>query len=181
MSSIKKTVAQEGEDIRLASLMIDLGARLQVLQAETGLSYERLSRFYREQRGCSPPKGMLPFSVDWYMGWLPNIHSSIFYNIYRYLDTKTPAKKANALVTAYRLYLEHATLGRGKKEGAEPVLGFTRAWILLRYFESDMVQLSECSNCTGLFITHAHARHRDFLCSICNPPRRARHILGLDK
>src|SRR3546814_5347775 len=88
--------------------MIHLGARLQVLQAETSLSYDRLARLYREIRGCSPPKGMLPFSVDWFMTWLPNIHSSVFYNIYQFMNTHTPAKKSHALIESYRLYLEQS-------------------------------------------------------------------------
>ena len=63
----KKSVAKEAEEILLATDMIRLGARLQVMQAETSLSYDRLARLYREVRGCSPPKGMLPFSIDWFM------------------------------------------------------------------------------------------------------------------
>src|SRR3546814_12745152 len=57
-----KSVAREAEEILLATEMIRLGARLQVLQAETSLSYDRLARLYREVKECSPPKGMLPFS-----------------------------------------------------------------------------------------------------------------------
>src|SRR5262245_16670109 len=72
-----KSVSQEADEILLASAMISLGARLQVLESETSLSHDRLARLYREIRGCSPPKGMLPFSVDWFMTWLPNIHSSL--------------------------------------------------------------------------------------------------------
>src|SRR5690606_2743442 len=78
----RKSVTREAKDIVLASNMVRLGARLQVLQAETSLSYDRLTRLYKEIRGCSPPKGMLPFSVDWFMTWLPNIHASLFYSIY---------------------------------------------------------------------------------------------------
>src|SRR5690606_34681789 len=138
-----KSVMREAEEIRLATEMIKLGARLQVLQAETTLSYDRLARLYREVKGCSPPKGMLPYSVDWFMTWLPNIHSSMFYSIYRYLDCYTPAKKSYALIEAYRLYLEQADAGRQNgSETDEPVLSFTRAWMLLRFYESGMVQLS---------------------------------------
>ena len=43
-----KSVAKEAQEIGLASDMIELGARLQVLQAETSLSYDRLARLYRE-------------------------------------------------------------------------------------------------------------------------------------
>src|SRR5699024_11493662 len=81
-----RSVSQEAKDIHLATRMIQLGARLQVLQAETSLSYERLARLYREVRQESPPKGMLPFSVDWFTTWLPNIHATIFYSIYQYMS-----------------------------------------------------------------------------------------------
>src|SRR6185312_8453488 len=106
-----KSVAREADDILLATDMIRLGARLQVLQAETSLSYDRLARLYREIKGASPPKGMLPFSVDWFMTWPPNIHPSLFFNTYRYMDAFTPAKKSQALVEAYRLYLEQSSVG----------------------------------------------------------------------
>ncbi|RTZ47524.1 flagellar transcriptional regulator FlhC [Candidimonas sp. SYP-B2681] len=168
-----KSVAKEAEEIFLASEMITLGARLQVLQAETSLSYDRLARLYREVKGCSPPKGMLPFSVDWFMTWLPNIHSSLFYSVYHYMDTHTPAKKSRALVEAYRLYLEQSSAGRADEPLGEPVLSFTRAWMLIRFFDSNMVQLSHCERCKGGFVAHAHDPHKGFICAICRPPPRA--------
>jgi len=168
-----KSVAREAEEILLATEMIQLGARLQVLQAETSLSYDRLARLYREVKGCSPPKGMLPFSVDWFMTWLPNIHSSVFYSVYQYMDAHTPAKKARALVEAYKLYLEQASTGRAADAGEEPVLSFTRAWMLVRFFDSNMVQLTHCVRCKGGFVAHAHDPKNDFVCAICRPPPRA--------
>lgn len=169
-----KSVSREADDILLATDMIRLGARLQVLQAETSLSYDRLARLYREVKGSSPPKGMLPFSVDWFMTWLPNIHSSLFYNIYRYLDTFTPARKSQALVEAYRLYLEQSAAGLQPGESqVEPVLSFTRAWMLVRFFESGLVQLSCCQQCHGQFVAHAHDPEAGFVCAICKPPPRA--------
>lgn len=168
-----KSVAKEAEEIFLASEMITLGARLQVLQAETSLSYDRLARLYREVKGCSPPKGMLPFSVDWFMTWLPNIHSSVFYSVYQYMDMHTPAKKPLALVEAYRLYLEQSSAGRADEPDAEPVLSFTRAWMLIRFFDSKMVQLSHCERCKGGFVAHAHDPQKGFVCAICRPPPRA--------
>ncbi|HEY9460289.1 MAG TPA: flagellar transcriptional regulator FlhC [Paralcaligenes sp.] len=168
-----KSVAQEAEEILLATDMINLGARLQVLQAETALSYDRLARLYREVKGCSPPKGMLPFSVDWFMTWLPNIHSSVFFSVYQFMDAHTPAKKAHALIEAYRVYLEQSSAGRPAGSTEEPVLSFTRAWMLIRFFDSGMVQLSRCVRCKGRFIAHAHEPQQSFVCSICRPPPRA--------
>jgi len=165
-----KSVSQEADDILLASSMISLGARLQVLEAETSLSHDRLSRLYREIRGCSPPKGMLPFSVDWFMTWLPNIHSSLFYNVYSFLNTRTDSRGIRAIIDAYRLYLEHAG---AERPADEPVLSFTRAWMLVRFFDSGMLQLSPCRQCGGHFIAHAHDPQGDFVCAICRPPPRA--------
>ena len=65
---------------------LQLGARLQVLESETDLSYERLLRLYKEVSGKSPSKGQLPFSTDWFMTWQPNIHASLFLNIHEYLN-----------------------------------------------------------------------------------------------
>lgn len=172
-SMATRSVSQEAKDIELATQMIHLGARLQVLQAETALSYDRLARLYREVRGCSPPKGMLPFSVDWFTTWLPNIHSTLFYSVYCYMDKLTPAHKVHALIEAYKLYLEQACAGRIEGMGEEPVLSFTRAWMLIRFFESGMLQLTECERCTGQFIAHAHDPEAGFVCAICKPPPRA--------
>lgn len=169
----RKSVAREAEEILLASDMIRLGARLQVLQAETTLSYDRLARLYREIRKASPPKGMLPYSVDWFMTWLPNIHATIFYSHYRYLNAHTPSKGSRALIDGYRLYTEQANAGRPDSVDEEPVLSFTRAWMLLRFFDSNMLQLSQCTRCGGGFVAHAYEPKADFVCAICQPPPRA--------
>lgn len=169
----KKSVAQEAAEILLASDMIRLGARLQVLQAETSLSYDRLARLYREIRKSSPPKGMLPYSVDWFMTWLPNIHATMFYSHFQFLDTHTSSKGAQALIDGYRLYLEQANAGRPDNTDSEPTLSFTRAWMLLRFFDSNMLQLSPCTRCGGGFVAHAYEPKADFVCAICQPPPRA--------
>lgn len=82
-----KSIVQEAKDIHLAIDLINLGARLQMLESETQLSRGRLIKLYKELRGNPPPKGMLPFSTDWFMTLEQNIHSSMFYNAYRFLLT----------------------------------------------------------------------------------------------
>ena len=154
--------------IQLAIELIELGARLQVLESETDLSSGRLIRLYKEVRGVSPPKGMLPFSTDWFMTWLPNIHSSLFYNLYSGLIA-TGCERMEAFVKAFRLYLEHLEEG---EEGA--VLGLTRAWTLVRFFESGMLEQVPCTVCGGHFVTHAHGVIRNsYVCGLCQPPSRA--------
>lgn len=76
----EKSIVQEARDIQLAMELINLGARLQMLESETQLSRGRLIRLYKELRGSPPPKGMLPFSTDWFMTWEQNIHASMFCN-----------------------------------------------------------------------------------------------------
>ena len=70
-----KSILTEAKQIERAITLINLGARLQVLESETDLSYERLLRLYKEVSGKSPSKGQLPFSTDWFMTWQPNIHA----------------------------------------------------------------------------------------------------------
>src|SRR6185436_8832324 len=55
-----KSLVQDARETQLAMEMIELGARMQMLESETGLSRERLLKLYKEIRQESPPKGMLP-------------------------------------------------------------------------------------------------------------------------
>jgi len=147
-----KSVVAEVREITLAIELIELGARLQLLEAETSLSRDRLIKLYKELKGVSPPKGMLPFSTDWFMTWQPNIHSSLFHGIYRFMAANDKSQPTiHAIVKSYRLYLEHAAL-----YGDEPVLSLTRAWTLVRYFESGMLQTNVCTRCGGRFVAHAY-------------------------
>lgn len=163
-----KSVVREAREIHLAIDLIKLGARLQFLEAETSLSRDRLIKLYKEIRGVSPPKGLLPFSTDWFMTWLANIHSSMFYNIYRFMVTHGDCARLPAVIKSYRLYLEQV-----QQQGGEPILDFTRAWTLVRFFDSDMLQLSTCTRCTGLFVAHAHEPQNHYVCVLCRPPSRA--------
>lgn len=163
------SVIAEGRQISLAIEMIKLGARLQVLQTETDISRRRLINLYKEIHGESPPRGQLPYSEDWYMTWLPNIHASYFYNAYQALLTQPKDGRVRAMIDAYRLYLDQVPLGRDDK----PVLSLTRAWTLVRYFECGMMELSSCECCHGRFVNYAHNIDHHFICGLCKPPSRA--------
>ncbi len=113
-----KSVVLEVREITLAIELIELGARLQLLEAETSLSRDRLIKLYKELKGVSPPKGMLPFSTDWFMTWQPNFHSSLFYNIYRFMAGHGGCETIQSIVKSYRLYLEHVTAAR-RRAGAQ--------------------------------------------------------------
>lgn len=165
----EKSIVQEARDIQLAMELITLGARLQMLESETQLSRGRLIRLYKELRGNPPPKGMLPFSTDWFMTWEQNIHSSVFYNAYYFLLKSSDFSGIEVVIKAYHLYLEQCPV----ELGAMPILALTRAWTLVRFVDSGMLQLSPCNCCGGSFITHAHQPRNGFVCSLCQPPSRA--------
>ncbi len=162
-----KSVVSEAEQIRLAIELIDLGARLQVLESETSLSRERLLKLYKEVKGESPSKGMLPFSADWFLSWQPNIHSSLFVDIHSYLLANSRLRGIQALIKAYRLYLEHL-----RASGLEPVLTLTRAWTLMR-FMNVLLNSVPCKRCGGHFIAHHLELHHEYVCGLCRPPSRA--------
>jgi flagellar transcriptional activator FlhC len=173
----KKSLVSEAKDIRLAIELIHLGARLQLLELETSLSRERLLKLYKELKGISPPKGMLPFSTDWFITWQPNIHSSLFLNIHRYLVKNANITGIEAVMKAYQLYLEQMPPAAGE----EAVLSLTRAWTLVRFVESKMLSTTPCSRCSGHFVTHSFDLQNGYLCGLCQMPSRAGKKKKTDK
>jgi len=163
-----KSILTEARQIERAVTLIKLGARLQVLESETDLSYERLLRLYKEVSGRSPSKGQLPFSTDWFMTWQPNIHASLFLNIHEYLNKVAAMEEIDTVIKAYQLYLEQT-----EAQGLEPLLSVTRAWRLVKFVDNGMLTLTKCTKCSGNFVTHPHEMSRHFVCGLCNPPARA--------
>lgn len=164
-----KSLVSEARQIGMAIEMIELGARLQLLETETTLSRERLLKLYKELKGVSPPKGMLPFSTDWFITWQPNIHASLFLNIHTYLTQHAQISHIDAVIKAYRLYLEQMP----PPPVGEPVLSLTRAWTLIRFVESNMLTTVACKTCRGRFITHTFDLHASYRCGLCHLPSRA--------
>jgi len=163
-----KSVLAEAEDIQRAVEMIRLGARMQMLESETKLSRERLLKLYKEVRGVSPPKGMLPFSTDWFMTWQPNVHSSLFMSLFRFMKKEAGLGDLDAILKAYRLYLDHI-----EAEDLEEVLSLTRAWTLVRFFDADLLQEATCTCCGGHYVAHAYDPTHEYVCGLCNMPSRA--------
>lgn len=183
MSAPTKSVSADLQDLQLAREMILLGARLQPIKDLTALSYDRIASLYRETLGASPPKGMLPYSLDWYLTWKANIHSSLFFWIYqcmrghaspRHQHSPEHVREARLLIDTYYLYLENvrATTTAGFYQ-EEPELTFTRAWMLLRFLASDQMTTTECQNCHGHFLIRADDHGKNYTCGVCNPPPRA--------
>ena len=163
-----RSLLEDNRQLQRAIRMIQLGARLQMLQSETELPYERLLKLYKEVAGRSPSKGQLPFSADWFMTWQPNIHASLFHNIYSYLQKTTVLDDTDAIIKAYELYC--AEVGSC---GVEPLLSITRAWRLVRFVDTGLVGAMKCSRCGGGFINHPHEIQERFVCGLCSPPARA--------
>ena len=155
-----KSILTEARQIERAVTLIKLGARLQVLESETDLSYERLLRLYKEVSGRSPSKGQLPFSTDWFMTWQPNIHE--------YLNKASAMEEIDTVIKAYQLYLEQT-----EAQGLEPLLSVTRAWRLVKFVDNGMLAMTRCTRCSGHFVTHPHEIAKHFVCGLCNPPARA--------
>jgi flagellar transcriptional activator FlhC len=168
MAKKPKSVLDESKEIQLAVELIQFGARLQLLESEISLSRDRLINLYKELRGESPPKGMLPFSVDWFLTWKPNIHSSLFLGIYRQLLEHTTASGIQGIIKAYKLYLEQIP----QDESEEPTLSLTRAWTLIRFSNSFMLTTALCETCGGEFVVQPYAQHH-FVCGLCHVPNRA--------
>jgi flagellar transcriptional activator FlhC len=163
-----KSILTEAKQIERAVTLIHLGARLQVLESETDLSYERLLRLYKEVSGKSPSKGQLPFSTDWFMTWQPNIHASLFLNIHEYLNKVAEMDEIDTVIKAYQLYQEQTTA-----QGLEALLSVTRAWRLVKFVDNGMLTMTKCSKCGGHFVTHPHEIAKHYVCGLCNPPARA--------
>jgi flagellar transcriptional activator FlhC len=165
----KKSVVSEAQEIQLAISLIQLGARLQLLENEVSLSRERLIKLYKELKGVSPPKGMLPFSTDWFLTWQPNIHSSLYINIYKFLVEYAGATGIQAVMKAYQLYLEQMPPAPGE----EPLLSLTRAWTLVRFFQGNMLALAPCGKCQGKYVVNCLDLNTDYQCGLCHMPSRA--------
>lgn len=163
-----KSVLKESRQIARAVQLIELGARLQVLESETELSYERLLRLYKEVAGKSPSKGQLPFSTDWFLTWQPNIHASLFLNIHQYLSKAREMEDIDAVIKAFRLYCEQMKLA-----GVEPLLSITRAWRLCKFTDNGMLTLTRCTQCGGHFVSEPFENSRHYVCGLCQPPARA--------
>ena len=163
-----KSVLNDSRQVDRAVALINLGARLQVLESETNLSYERLLRLYKEVAGRSPSKGQLPFSTDWFLTWQPNIHASLFLNTYEYLSKTSALEDIDAIMKAYRLYSEQIAAC-----GVELLLSITRAWRLVKFVDNSMLAITKCSKCGGHFVTEPYENARHFECGLCTPPARA--------
>ena len=169
MSSMPgKSLLAENRQIALAIKLIGLGARLQMLEAETKLPHERLLKLYKEVKGESPAKGQLPFSTDWFMAWQPNIHASLFFNFYEYLQKTSDIDSLEAMIKAYELYQREIDTA-----GVACAMSITRAWRLVKFVDCGMLGTTKCTRCRGQFVNHTYELTEHYVCGLCAPPARA--------
>ncbi len=129
------------ELITLGAPFADAGKRKQQL------SRGRLIKLYKELRGSPPPKGMLPFSTDWFMTWEQNVHASMFCNAWQFLLKTGLCNGVDAVIKAYRLYLEQCPQA---EEG--PLLALTRAWTLVRFVESGLLNFPAATAAAAILL-----------------------------
>jgi flagellar transcriptional activator FlhC len=73
--------------------------------------------------GKSPSKGQLPFSTDWFLGWQPNIHASLFFNMYEYMQKASALDEIEAIMKAYQLYAGRSPTNASSRCCRSPVPG----------------------------------------------------------
>jgi flagellar transcriptional activator FlhC len=168
MNSAPMSLLEQNRQIGVAIRLIKLGARLQMLEAETQLPYERLLKLYKEVAGKSPSKGQLPFSTDWFVSWQPNIHASLFYNIHEYLQKASDMDNIEAIIKAYEMYQSEVD-----SAGVDPLISITRAWRLMKFVDCGMLETTKCVSCHGRFINHSYELAGGYRCGLCAPPPRA--------
>lgn len=165
-------IAQMGE-LALAKRMIELGARMQVLESELTLSKPALLNLYRSIKGESPKKGQVPFLVNYYFEWQVFSNASLFLNIFHKLEFISPKLSvAELLIKAYESYYSMVTAS-----GQEPKLTFTRAWRLYKFEQVSMIVLKTCPACKGRMIFDPTRIHSNVPCMLCDPPNRNRRAL----
>lgn len=165
----KVSVKEDAEQIIKAIRLICRGARINLLELETDLSYERITQLYHEVQGKSAPKGMLPASALWQKEWHNRVHSTIFYGFYRQVaQRKSNLCQIDRLVCAYDLYLDHIPL-TGKSEA---LLSFMRAWALIGFVNQGQLAMQLCQNCMLESITPCDSKKLN--CPFCEVPHRLR-------
>lgn len=161
--------------MRLAIELAKVGARPQLIMAETGYSKDRARKIYFDATGRRPATGQAPYSPDEFVKlWRINIDASLFINIHFSITSTSTSqlKDIDALIKSYKLYLEHVHL-----RGTRAELSFTRAWTLLRILDADMLCVTQCGKCSGKFVTFPSVIIDRFLCVFCRPERGRRRIL----
>lgn len=156
------SLAEEAQAVTQAVALMRLGARRPVIEAETGLSGERLTRLFREVTGRAPSRGQLPHSPDWFLGGGVALQAALFDAWHRRIGGQGGANGLQVLITAYRLYREEL-----QRLGLAPVLDFTRAWSLQRFLAAGLLLRRPCPQCGLLHLASPQRAARPVPCVGC--------------
>ncbi len=158
------SLADEAQAVTQAVALLRLGARRPVIEAETGLSGERLTRLFREVTGQAPSRGQLPHSPAWFLGSGVALQAALFDGWHRRIGAQGGASGLQVLTTAYRLYLEEV-----QRLGLQPVLDFTRAWSLQRFVAAGLLVRQPCPQCGLPHLAAPQRSAQPHLCGGCKP------------
>lgn len=171
-----RSVLGEKKAINQATTLIRMGARLNLLSKLLPLSYDRLSKLYREVAHRAPAKGLIPYSEEWYMQWDKNIHATLFYSLYEHVNGGDIKDPVDRFILAYRLYLNHLNLdSNADLIEDEPPLPLMRASLLISLFRIKSLTMRSCSQCDQSFVHYAIDKSINVSCGFCFIPPRAKH------
>jgi flagellar transcriptional activator FlhC len=123
---------------------------------------------YKDIHKKSLPTQMPPITVDWFMAWQPNIHASLFLNLYACLERVGKLDEVEALLASYRVCQEQLRV-----LDLPQVLSITHAWRLVKFVDAGILSLTPCSRCQGAFVVPTPDLHETFVCQLCQTPSRA--------
>jgi flagellar transcriptional activator FlhC len=160
-----ESAADQISRLSLAVNLAKIGARPQLIAAQTGFSKAIARKIYFDSTGKRPPKGQLPNSPDEFVKlWRLSIDASLFINIHRNITSNSQITQIDALIKSYKLYLEHVHLRDTQRE-----LSFNRAWTLLRLIDAGLLVMTQCTKCGGKFVAHPSVLDARYLCVFCRP------------
>jgi flagellar transcriptional activator FlhC len=88
---------------------------------------------------------------------------------YQYMIENSSVTGVEALIKSYRLYLEKIDISQ-----SQPELSITRAWLLIRFLNAKMLELTSCTECGAHFVTHTDELTKNHICGNCSIHSRAR-------
>jgi hypothetical protein len=163
--------ARHWHSMELAKSAIELGARLSVVSAFTGLPKWELRALFCNRELPAPFPGRAPWVADWCLKQriVVEIHAAVFHAGFRAIrHLGYPA--GDALVTSYKTYL--------RRFGYDPRVSFDRAFELVTHLdglwtnEPPSLATVDCRSCGSTFIRlRSPAPLRPGACPFCRVSR----------
>lgn len=162
--------ARRWHAMELAKTAIELGARLSIVSAITGLPKWELRLHFCNGDLPAPYIGRAPWSPDWYLKQkvVVEIHAAVFYASFQAIrQLGYPA--SDALVTSYKCYL--------RRFGYDPRLSFDRAFELVTHIDGLWTQSPPtlttvaCRICGSAFLRRRERPVRSAQCPFCKLAR----------